>query len=65
MMATTLSSLTRTSGKLNGTTGNKLSPLLTEMEVKSSELLLVKVITEKLLSVKLSQTQKLPSRMAS
>jgi hypothetical protein len=65
MTVTTLSSLTRTSGKLNGTTGNKLSPLLTEMEVKSSELLLVKVITEKLLSVKLNPTPRLQSRMVS
>jgi len=62
---TTLSSLAKTSGELNGTTGNKLSPLLTEMEVKSSELLLVKAITEKLLLAKLNPTQRLQSRKVS
>lgn len=65
MMVTTLSSLPRTSGELNGTTGYNLSPLPTETEVKSSELLLVKVITEKLLLVKLDLTLKLPLRMVS
>jgi hypothetical protein len=56
MMVTTLSSPIKTSGKLNGTTGYKLSLLPTKTEVTSSELLLVKVITTKLLSVKLSPT---------
>ena len=65
MMVTTLSSPVRISGKPNGTTGYKLSPLPTEMEVKSSELLLAKVITAKLLLVKLSPTLRLPLRKES